>query len=114
MRMIPTAGALTLALVLAACGEKQNPAPENQTGASAGPQTSETSQVYSGTGTVQSVSGDQVAIAHGPIQGIGWPAMTMTFTAPPDIAPNVKVGSKVDFSFRKEGSAYVLTSVKPR
>jgi Cu(I)/Ag(I) efflux system protein CusF len=71
-------------------------------------------QVYSGTGTVQSISGNQLAIAHGPIAGIGWPAMTMTFTAPPDIATGAKVGAKVDFSFRKNGSAYVLTSVKSR
>ena len=69
-------------------------------------------QVYSGSGTVKSISGNQVAIAHGPITGIGWPAMTMTFTAPPGMTNGVKVGSKVDFSFRQNGSAYVLTSLK--
>lgn len=112
MRMIRPAGVLTLALLAAACGEKQNATPENQTAASGVPETSATNQVYSGSGTVKSIKSDQVAIAHGPISGIGWPAMTMTFTAPPDIVPKVKVGAKVDFSFRKEGSAYVLTSVK--
>jgi Cu(I)/Ag(I) efflux system protein CusF len=111
--MIRIAGVLSLALVVAACGEKQNAAPENRTAASDASQTSEANQVYSGTGTVKSIAGDQVAIAHGPIAGIGWPAMTMTFTAPPDIAPNMKAGARVDFSFRKNGSAYVLTSVKP-
>ena len=74
----------------------------------------QSSQVYSGTGTVQSITGDQVAIAHGPISGIGWPAMTMTFTARSGMANGVKAGDKVDFSFRKNGSAYVLTSVKPK
>ena len=115
MRMIQTVGALTLALVVAACGGNQSTATQNQAVASgaseaaAGP-----IEVYSGTGTVQSINGDQVAIAHGPIRAVGWPAMTMTFTAPPDIAPNAKVGAKVDFSFSKQGSAYVLTSVKSR
>ena len=112
--MIRSAGALTLALVVAACGEKQNSTPSNQTAASGVPEAAATSEVYSGTGTVKSIAGDKVAIAHGPIAGIGWPAMTMTFTAPPDIAGNLKAGAKVDFSFQKSGSVYVLTSVKQR
>ena len=113
MRMIRSAGVLTLALVMSACGGKQN-ASQNQAIASGTPEGGVTNPVYSGTGTVQSINGDQVAITHGPISGIGWPAMTMTFTAPSDIAPKAKVGAKVDFSFRKDGGAYVLTSVKPR
>ncbi|HKP34032.1 MAG TPA: copper-binding protein [Sphingomicrobium sp.] len=110
---IRPAGVLALALLLAACGEKTNAAPENGAAATDGQQSSLPDKVYSATGTVKSVTGDQVAIAHGPIEGIGWPAMTMTFTAPPDIAASAKAGVRVDFSFRQEGSAYVLTSVKP-
>ena len=112
--MIRSAGVLTLALAAAACGEKQSAAPENRNAVSGVPQPADANQVYSGTGIVKSITGDQVAIAHGPIAGIGWPAMTMTFTAPPDIARNAKAGAKVDFSFQKSGNAYVLTSVKPR
>src|SRR5437899_4930677 len=114
MISVRPAGALALALLLAACGEKQEAAPENRTIATGAPGSTASEKVYFGTGTVKSITGDQVAIAHGPISGIGWPAMTMTFTAPPDIAPSVRIGAKVDFSFRKNGSAYVLTSVKPR
>ena len=102
------AGALALALLVAACGEKQNAAQQNETAKATA------NEVYSGTGAVKSIIGDHVANSHGPISGIGWPAMTMTFTAPPDIAPSLKVGAKVDFSFRNNGSAYVLTSGKPR
>ena len=108
------AGAFALALLLAACGEKQNTAPENQTAATGAPALAAADQLYSGTGTVKSITGEQVAIAHGPITGIGWPAMTMTFSAPPNMVGGVKVGDKVDFSFRKNGSVYVLTSVKPQ
>lgn len=114
MISIRPTGAIALALLLAACGEKQNAAPQDRTSATGTPETAGSERVYSGTGRVQSIKGDQVAIAHGPIQGIGWPAMTMTFTAPPDIAAGVKVGAQVGFSFRKNGSAYVLTSVRPR
>ena len=117
MNAIEFGGALTLALLLAACGGKQNASDNGEARANSshaqGSQ-SAAAEVYSGAGTVQSIAGDQVAIAHGPIAGIGWPAMTMTFTAPAGIAPGLKVGDKVDFSFRQNGSAYALTSVKPR
>ena len=113
MKMFRSAGVPTLALVMAACGGKQNATPVNQATATGAPESAASDKVYSGTGTVKSITGDQIAIAHGPISGIGWPAMTMTFTATPDIAKGVKVGNQVDFSFRQNGSAYVLTSVKP-
>lgn len=114
MNAIRLAGALALALLIAACGTKENPASANGAAAAGSSAAATAKAVYSGTGTVQSVTGDQVAIAHGPISGIGWPAMTMTFTAPGGTANGIKVGDKVDFSFRQTGSAYVLTSVKPR
>ena len=113
MNTIALAGAATLSLLLAACGKTPNAEPENRQAAEA-PATAQASQVYSGTGTVKSIKGDQGTIAHGPIEGSGWPAMTMTFTAPPEIASGAKAGDRVDFSFRQEGSGYVLTSVKPR
>ena len=113
MNAIRFAGAVTLALALAACGEARKAEPANDM-AAAGPQVSEAAQVYSGAGAVQSVAGDKVAIAHGPIEGIGWPAMTMTFNAPPGMAEGVKAGAQVDFSFRQDGSAFVLTSLQSR
>ena len=105
------AGAGALTLLVAACGQQQKAGFENQA-ADAGASVPAANQIYSGSGTVQSVSGDRIAIAHGPISGIGWPAMTMTFTAPPGMANGIQAGRKVDFSFRRQGGAYVLTSVK--
>ena len=112
MYAIRSVGALALALLVAACGDKQSPAPENQQTMSGSLAEQHANSVYAGSGTVRSITGDRVAIAHGPIAGIGWPAMTMTFTAPPNMASGVKVGDKVEFSFRQNSSAYVLTSVK--
>lgn len=94
--------AAVAALGLVACGQKSG---NSNSQASQG-------QTYSGTGKVVSIAGDQVSIAHGPIAGIGWPAMTMTFTAPADLANAAKVGDEVSFSFRKDGSAYRLTSLQ--
>jgi Cu/Ag efflux protein CusF len=40
--------------------------------------------------------------------------MTMTFTVSPDMANGVRPGDTVDFSFRQQGSAYQLTSLRKR
>lgn len=96
---------------LAGCGEPRRSAPEAnvQGGAEAGE-----ARTYSATGRVTAVAGDQVTIAHGPVEGLGWPAMTMSFTAPPDIAQRAEVGRDVSFAFRRDGSTYVLTSLETR
>lgn len=102
--------AATLALV-SACGKSE---PAANDGVSPTQNQAAQGQVYSGTGKIQSITDDQVTIAHGPIEGIGWPAMAMSFTAPTGMAEGVSVGSQVDFSFRQDGSAYVLTSLRKR
>jgi Cu(I)/Ag(I) efflux system protein CusF len=99
------AAAMT-ALALAGCGQQQKS--ETQANAPA----TEADQTYSGSGAITAIAGDQVSIKHGPIAGIGWPAMTMTFTAPADVAHGASVGDRVDFSFRKNGTAYQLTSLR--
>jgi len=105
------AAAAVLAAV-SACSKSGPSTNETQTGSRT--QADQSGQVYSGSGTISAIAGDQVSIDHGPIKGIGWPAMTMTFTAPAALATGVRVGDKADFSFRKDGSAYVLTSLQKR
>lgn len=95
------------ATALAGCGQAQKSGAENK-----GEQTE--AQAYSGTGEVTAVAGNQVTIDHGPIEGIGWPAMTMTFTAPGEMAAGVQAGDAVSFSFRQQGRAYIVTSLKNR
>lgn len=99
-----------VALALSACGEPQPATEANAANAAA----EDAALTYSGTGKVTAMAGDQVTIAHGPIEGIGWPAMTMAFTAPDGIASAVNAGDEVSFSFRQDGSAYVLTSLQKR
>ena len=112
MNILNLGSAAALSL-LAACGETGTPAADNRTGART-PADAQPAQAHSATGTIQAIAGDQVTIAHGPVESLGWPAMTMTFTAPPAIAGAAADGASVDFSFRQEGSAYVLTSLTPR
>lgn len=94
------------AMALAGCGQAPKPG-----GANAG-QAAEAAQTYTGTGKVSAVAGNQVTIDHGPIEGIDWPAMTMTFTAPGWMANGIAAGDEVSFSFRQEGGAYTLTSLR--
>lgn len=98
--------ATALAVALAGCGQQQNNSTVGNTPAA------ETNRTYSGTGKVTAIAGDQVTIAHGPIAGIAWPAMTMTFTAPREMANGIAAGDQVSFSFRQDGSAYRLTSLR--
>lgn len=112
MKISRFAGAAALVLSLAACGDNQSAAPDQRepsgTAASAG-----AADVYSAAGDVTKVSGDQVTISHGPVEGLGWPAMTMAFQAPsPQLLQGLTVGDPVDFQFRQAGEQYQLTSIK--
>ncbi|MBA3511139.1 copper-binding protein [Sphingomonas sp.] len=112
MNTIQFRGALTLSLLLGACGENRNVAPGNRQGADAAPRAAQSGQVYSAEGDITAIAGDELTISHGPVEGIGWPAMTMAFRAQsPEMAEGVSVGDRVSFAFRQDGSAYVLTSL---
>ena len=73
------------------------------------------SKTHKGVGTVKKIdsAGGKVTLAHGPIQSMKWPAMTMSFTVK-DKATLGKLSQdkKVEFEFVQQGSDYVITSVK--
>lgn len=55
----------------------------------------------------------KVTLAHGPVKSLGWPAMTMSFgVRDKALLDKLAVGRKVHVEFEKEGSDYVVTSVK--
>jgi Cu(I)/Ag(I) efflux system membrane fusion protein len=101
----------TVALVAVLTGCNSGGSSSNESAAAGNAATNTNDPTYSGAGKVTKIAGDQVSIAHGPIPGIGWPAMTMTFTAPGNMAQGVKTGDAVAFQFRKDGAAYALTSL---
>lgn len=71
-----------------------------------------TGEAYSGNGDITEISGNKVTISHGPIEGIGWPAMTMAFSvSSPDVLRGLSIGDPVKFQFQKAGSSYVITSI---
>ncbi|MBK9252672.1 MAG: copper-binding protein [Proteobacteria bacterium] len=46
----------------------------------------------------------KVTIHHAPIPTLGWPAMTMTFQAAPELLKALKVGQDVKFTVRTPGN----------
>jgi len=111
MKLLTLATA-TVALALTACGQQK--AADSEASASAATEPAQSAEIYSGTGKVTAIADGQVTIDHGPIEGIGWPAMTMTFKAPAGMAASVGVGSEVSFAFRQDGGTYVLTRLAKR
>lgn len=72
----------------------------------------EPAAIYSAAGKVTVIAANQITIAHGTVEGLDWPAMTMTFrVATPETIAGLKVGDQVSFKFRKDGSDYALTSI---
>lgn len=112
MKNMHFGGALALSLLIAACGDNQTAAPENRQGEGAGPAASQAGETYSAQGEVTAIAGDQVTISHGPVESLGWPAMTMTFRAEsPEMIQGISAGDQVSFAFRQDGGAYALTLI---
>ena len=73
------------------------------------------SQTHKGSGTVSKVDFDKgtVTIAHGPVESMKWPAMTMTFKVKDKkMLDKVKEGDKVDFSFVQSAKDYIVSEIK--
>ena len=112
MKIMQFGGALALPLLIVACGQTQEAATENRQSPQAGSTAPEAGDVHSAAGEVTAIEGEQVTISHGPVESLGWPAMTMTFRAgSPEMVGQVSVGDRVAISFRQDDRGYVLTSL---
>jgi len=70
---------------------------------------------HEATGEVAVVNDDLVMISHGPVTALNWPAMTMTYEVrDPALVADLQPGEQINFSFRREDFAYVLTEVAPQ
>jgi Cu(I)/Ag(I) efflux system periplasmic protein CusF len=71
--------------------------------------------VHKATGVVKAVDKQKgkLTIAHEPVQSLGWPAMTMTFTVKDKkLLEKVAVDKKVNFEFVQQGKDQIVTAVK--
>ncbi len=70
---------------------------------------------HAATGVVKKINAKAgvVTLAHGPVNSLNWPPMTMGFKVKDkNLLAKLAVGKKVDFEFAQEGDDYVLTTVK--
>ena len=65
------------------------------------------------TGTVTAIdsAAGTITLNHGAIPAVGWPAMTMGFSAKPDLLAGVTVGDKVDFDVTVNGNGGQVTAI---
>ncbi len=75
---------------------------------------SQKAEGHKAKGTIKSVNAQKgtVTIAHGPVESLKWPAMTMSFKADKQILDQAKPGKEVQFEFQQRGKDYVITSLK--
>ena len=70
---------------------------------------------HQATGVVKAVDTTKgtVTLAHGPVKSLNWPAMTMTFIVKDKMFfEKLAVDKKATIDFAKQGTDYVVTSVK--
>ena len=66
-------------------------------------------------GTVKKIdkAAGKLTIAHGPLESLGMPPMTMVFrAADPGLLDQVKVGDKIRFAVERVGGALTVTSIE--
>jgi Cu(I)/Ag(I) efflux system protein CusF len=113
----------SIVLLISACNAAPEPAPPEATPAAATPTAEATpapmppppgeAKQASATGVVQSVdeAAHSLVIAHGPVESLGWPGMTMTFQAPDVDLSAIKAGDAITFEFTSTGMDGTITSI---
>jgi Cu(I)/Ag(I) efflux system protein CusF len=106
MKTLFTASPLLLALtLLAGCSAPS----ESSVTADISP--GATTAAASGVVEAVDVAGRAITIAHGPVDALKWPAMTMTFQALDADLGSIKPGDHVAFEFRSTGMNGTITTI---
>jgi Cu(I)/Ag(I) efflux system membrane fusion protein len=80
--------------------------------ASAPPSDDADAETHNASGRIAAIAGENITIAHGPIESLQWPSMTMGFHLEhADLARGLVLGDEVRFRFRQHGSAYVIDEI---
>lgn len=77
------------------------------------PEMAPSATTASASGTVEAVdiAAKTITIAHGPIDALKWPAMTMTFKAPEVDLTALKQGDQVNFELTSAGMDGTVTKI---
>ncbi|CAN7609531.1 copper-binding protein [Phenylobacterium sp. LjRoot225] len=76
--------------------------------------TSEAAKTVEGVGQIKSIDAKtgSVSLHHGPIASLGWPAMTMSFKATPEVLKTAKAGQTVKFTLQPADN--LLVAIQPQ
>lgn len=67
---------------------------------------------HQATGRITAINGANITIVHGPVASLQWPGMTMGFVLErAELARGLGVGDHVQFSFRQDGSRYIVSEI---
>src|SRR5690554_8232149 len=72
---------------------------------------SESIAMASGTVKKINLESGMMVIAHGPVETLGWPPMTMSFKASPDLMRDLKEGDVIEFEFTSSGMHSTIISI---
>jgi len=74
---------------------------------------SDTQQTGSAEGTVTAIDPEAgtITIEHGPVEAVGWPAMTMAFESSDMMRQQVSIGDEVTFQFRTTDAGGEIVSI---
>jgi len=120
MKKIALLVLVTASSTLAACGRDETPSASNMPNMPAATSqqpaaTAQPSAENRGMGVVQSVdaANGSLTIAHEPIPGLGWPAMTMAFkVARPELLEGVSAGQHIEFTLQGRDMSAVVSAIE--
>lgn len=114
--------AAVMGLGLAACNAPDEVPPATEAAApdaadmATMPMTSDAAaQTGTGTGVVTAVDAGSgtITVDHGPIPAVGWPEMTMRFTASPAVLADARPGGRVEFDVTVRDGVNEITAIRP-
>lgn len=116
MKKVVLIMALTvLPLAVSACDKNADaPKTETSTDAMGNMAMPANGKMAQGSGTVTAIdpAAGKITLEHGAIPAVDWPAMTMGFSAKPDVLKGIAIGDKVDFNLTVTGNAGEVTAIK--
>ncbi len=121
MKTLYLAALLAGAVSLSACGQKtetnattaETPAATNAGSNMGNMAMPAGAKMAKSVGTVTAIdkAGGKITLDHQAIPEVNWPAMTMTFSAKPEVLDGIAVGDKVAFDVTVAGNAGEVTAV---
>ena len=105
-----TMAALVAVLISLSGCEQKAEVPNAEASSAATPVTGKSGKA-TGTVTAIDAAAGTITLEHGAIPAVGWPPMTMGFSAKADLLAGIAVGDKVDFDVTVTGSGGQVTAI---